>query len=65
MVTGDRLPADSEFLHQPGGEAEISFDPGVAGVDHEIGMLVAIHAASGAQWRTKCGLSGLRCVSEI
>jgi hypothetical protein len=45
MVAGDRPPADSEFVHQLGGEAEVSFDPGaigghIAGMDHEIGMLV-------------------------
>ena len=70
MVAGDRPPAGSEFVHQLGGEAEVSFDPGaisghIAGMDHEIGMLVGIHAASGPQLRTKCGLAGLRCVSEI
>lgn len=45
MVAGDRPPADSEFVHQLGGEAEVSFDLGaigghIAGMDHEIGMLV-------------------------
>ena len=45
MVAGDRPPADSEFVHQLGGEAEVSFDPGaigghIASMDHEIGMLV-------------------------
>ena len=45
MVAGDRPPAGSEFVHQLGGEAEVSFDPGaisghIAGMDHEIGMLV-------------------------
>jgi len=45
MVAGDRPPADSEFVHQLGGEAEVSFDPGaigshITGMDHEIGMLV-------------------------
>ena len=45
MVAGDRPPADSEFVHQLGGEAEVSFDPGaieshIAGMDDEIGMLV-------------------------
>ena len=45
MVARDRPPADSEFVHQLGGEAEVSFDPGaigshIAGMDHEIGMLV-------------------------
>jgi hypothetical protein len=45
MVAGDRPPADSEFVHQLGGEAEVSFDPGaigghIAGMDHEIGVLV-------------------------
>ena len=44
MVAGDRPPADSEFVHQLGGEPEVSFDPGaigghIAGMDHEIGML--------------------------
>ena len=45
VVAGDRPPADSEFVHQMGGEAEVSFDSGaihshIAGMDHEIGMLV-------------------------
>jgi hypothetical protein len=45
MVSGDRPPADSECAHQLGGEAEVSFDSGaidshIAGMDHEIGMLV-------------------------
>jgi hypothetical protein len=44
MVAGDRPPADSEFVHQMGGEAEVSFDSGaihsyIAGMDHEIGMV--------------------------
>jgi len=45
MVAGDRPPADPEFVHQVGGEAEVSFDSGaigshIAGMDHEIGLLV-------------------------
>ena len=45
VVAGDRPPADSEFVHQMGGIAEVGFDPGainghIAGMDHEIGMLV-------------------------
>jgi hypothetical protein len=53
-----------------GEEAEVSFDSGaihsyIAGMNYEIGMLVAIHAASGTQLSKKCGLSWLKCVSVI
>jgi hypothetical protein len=45
MVTGDRPPTDSEFVHQVSGEAKVSFDSAaidshIAGMDHELGMLV-------------------------
>src|SRR5262249_39763451 len=45
MVAGHRPPADAEFVHQLSGQAEVSFDSGaikgyIAGVDHEIGMLI-------------------------
>lgn len=45
MIAGDRPPADSEFVHQVGGEAEVSFHSGaigshITGMDDEIGMLV-------------------------
>ena len=45
VVAGDRPPADSEFVHQVGGEAEVSFGSGaidshITGMDHETGMLV-------------------------
>ena len=45
VVAGDRPPAGSEFVHQMGGVAEVSFDAGaidghIAGMDHEVGVLV-------------------------
>ena len=45
MVAGHRPPADSEFAHQVGGEAEVCFDSGairshITGMDYKIGMLV-------------------------
>src|SRR5262249_9960509 len=45
MVARDRPPADAEFVHQLGGQAEVSFDAGaivshITSIDHEIGMLV-------------------------
>ena len=46
MVAGDRPPADSEFVHQVGGRAEVSFYTGaihshIPGMDHQIGMLAS------------------------
>ena len=45
MVAGHRPPPDSEFVHQLSGVAEVNFDSRaieshIAGMDHEIGMLV-------------------------
>jgi hypothetical protein len=45
MVSGTPPPADSEFVHQSSGVTEVNFDSRaieshIAGMDHEIGMLV-------------------------
>jgi hypothetical protein len=63
-------PADSEFVHQLSGVTEVNFDSRaieshIAGMDHEIGMLVGDPRRVSAQLSEKCGLSWFRCASEI
>ena len=70
MVAGHRPPPDSEFVHQLSGVAEVNFDSGAIKVTSPVwitrsGCWSVIHVASSAQLSEKCGLSWLRCVSEI